>query len=314
MEHLCEQLDALLVEHLELVMAYRSRSERISLHMNQGFLQLTQAKFIMGSRHLSSSQYDRRMLASLTIQLTEENTEDSNSVDATSFQLKVTPFEMPAADNDDGDEDEDGYRNAMGEPATAIEVHSPTALTSRHRMDMNTASASSSSSFNYHTTAASNNMSHSGIGTTATEVSGQRNESNLYPGSGMGAPPKKEAFRMTRMRTWTNAGKRDPVTWYGVLVPGALRAAQTQFRQGITDMVHLASLRANILAHEKRIAQLLAQKRQWQQEELASSLPTTCSQEDSLALSPSLLTSGVSSTDWETNEFALSNGSNSGGV
>jgi hypothetical protein len=71
-------------------------------------------------------------------------------------------------------------------------------------------------------------------------------------------------------------------------------------------MVHLASLRANILAHEKRIAQLLAQKQQWQQEEPASStLPATCSQEDNLALS---------STDWETNEVALSNGNTSGGL
>jgi hypothetical protein len=183
----------------------------------------------------------------LSSQLTEENTENTNNVDTTNFQLKVTPFEMPIADNSDEDET-DGYKSAMGEPATAIEVHSPTALTSRHRMDMNMSSISSSTSFNYHTStniSHSSNMAASGAGATATtsplNSSGQSNESHLYHGRVVPSP-KKEAFRMTRMRTWTNAGKRDPVTWYGVLVPGALRAAQTQFRQGACILYKLVIL------------------------------------------------------------------------
>ncbi|RKP28160.1 hypothetical protein SYNPS1DRAFT_20500 [Syncephalis pseudoplumigaleata] len=273
MERLCEQLDALLVEHLEL-----------------GFLQLTQAKFIMGSRHLSSSQYDRRMLASLTVQTAEEDAEqvadaaDAGPVSTAYFQLRAKPFEMPVADNDDGDDsDGDGsgstsYRNVMGEPATAIEIHSPTALTSRHRMDMGASSSLA-------THAAGGTAASGGGGAAVTPMHGAsdvKGASSIYHGAV--APPKKEAFRMTRMRTWTAAGRRDPVTWYGVLVPGALRAAQTQFRQGITDMVHLASLRANILAHEARIAQLLAQKQQWQQEALASTMPAACGQEEGASI------------------------------
>ncbi|KAI9599183.1 hypothetical protein BDF19DRAFT_430347 [Syncephalis fuscata] len=309
MERLCEQLDALLVEHLELVMAYQSRCERIGLHMNQGFLQLTQAKFIMGQRHLSSSQYDRRMLASLTVQTTTNTIDDAVTAESnghvassTHFQLKVAPFEMPVADND-----EDG----IGEPATAIEIHSPTALTSRHRFDLN--DASSLAAYN-----ASGSQNHSSSSSSSAPLpphsSGAKNESGSYHtvagGHGASSQPNKEAFRMTRMRTWTPAGRRDPVTWYGVLVPGALRAAQTQFRQSITDIVHLATLRANILAHEQRLAQLLAQKQQWQQEEHANNpLPITCSQEGNFGQSSPSLPAELTA-DWNTAELTFGGDSN----
>jgi hypothetical protein len=212
MEVLCKRIDTLVVEYLELVAAYQARVERVALYMNQGFLQLTQAKFIMGQRQLSSAQYDRRMQATTSIHLsTEDTTSISSDTVRTNvrFQLRETSFES-VVDHDD----DDGF--------TTIDVHSPT--TPRHRVDfvethqLHAEQASlgfASSMRNYHI----GSPMHPAVSTS----------SSVSDTVSLGHD--KEAFRMTRIRHWKDSSRRDPITWFGVLVPGALREAQTQFRQ-----------------------------------------------------------------------------------
>jgi hypothetical protein len=57
------------------------------------------------------------------------------------------------------------------------------------------------------------------------------------------------------------ADKRDPLAWFGVLVPPALRTSQQHFKNSLLDVVAMANLRTEILARQAHLSRLLAQKK-----------------------------------------------------
>ncbi|XP_053870878.1 coiled-coil domain-containing protein 115 [Malaclemys terrapin pileata] len=58
------------------------------------------------------------------------------------------------------------------------------------------------------------------------------------------------------------ASSRDPLTWFGILVPQSLRQAQSSFKEGILLAGEIASLQSDIEATRAQYRALLERKRQ----------------------------------------------------
>ena len=58
--------------------------------------------------------------------------------------------------------------------------------------------------------------------------------------------------------------RHDPLKWFGVLVPQALRQSQGMFQRATEQCCHLASLKAHLLHLRQRHTQLMQQKKELQ--------------------------------------------------
>ncbi|KAJ9061133.1 hypothetical protein DSO57_1023478 [Entomophthora muscae] len=68
---LCCEIDKTYCEYLELVEAYQQQLNRINLLINNGYLELAQAKYIMGPNKITRYQYDKRMQATTCFEWNE---------------------------------------------------------------------------------------------------------------------------------------------------------------------------------------------------------------------------------------------------
>ncbi|XP_044844083.1 coiled-coil domain-containing protein 115 [Mauremys mutica] len=74
------------------------------------------------------------------------------------------------------------------------------------------------------------------------------------PGPPPGAAPEPDSQ--------SGASSRDPLTWFGILVPQSLRQAQSSFKEGILLAGEIASLQSDIEATRAQYRALLERKRQ----------------------------------------------------
>lgn len=74
------------------------------------------------------------------------------------------------------------------------------------------------------------------------------------PGPPLGAAPEPDSQ--------SGASSRDPLTWFGILVPQSLRQAQSSFKEGILLAGEIASLQSDIEATRAQYRALLERKRQ----------------------------------------------------
>ncbi|KAI7867102.1 hypothetical protein BDF14DRAFT_1727069 [Spinellus fusiger] len=67
LESICQQLDIITLEYLSELEEYSKKWQSCSHDFQQGFLDLAQAKYSMGSIVVSQSSYDERMKAQFQV-------------------------------------------------------------------------------------------------------------------------------------------------------------------------------------------------------------------------------------------------------
>nr|XP_023968210.1 coiled-coil domain-containing protein 115 isoform X1 [Chrysemys picta bellii]XP_023968211.1 coiled-coil domain-containing protein 115 isoform X1 [Chrysemys picta bellii] len=81
-------------------------------------------------------------------------------------------------------------------------------------------------------------------------------------GPGKTADPGPPVEAAPEPDSQNGASSRDPLTWFGILVPQSLRQAQSSFKEGILLAGEIASLQSDIEATRAQYRALLERKRQ----------------------------------------------------
>ncbi|KAI8882496.1 hypothetical protein K501DRAFT_251237 [Backusella circina FSU 941] len=68
-ESICQEMDALYTTYTQQLNEYRQQCEYTGQQFQRGYLNLARAKFTMGSRLISQHSYDKRMKASLQVEM-----------------------------------------------------------------------------------------------------------------------------------------------------------------------------------------------------------------------------------------------------
>ncbi|KAF8951687.1 hypothetical protein BGZ46_003852 [Entomortierella lignicola] len=244
----CKELDDLLLQYLELVDEHLAAWNRISDRFQQGREQISQAKYIMGPRNVSSDCYDLRMKALKGV--TVHGPKDIALRDILAEQ-KLAAKEA-ATDNDQdiarsrqASENGEGVTDTLdgraglrrrgggggvltSETAPLISNDEDTIVDNeKHKKKSTNLGASSSTSL-------VDNLSTGALDPAITST-----------------PTKKKKER-----------NPDPLLWFGVFVPAPLRSAQSLFQKGLQDVVEMAMIRQRLLELEESIIALKRSKDQ----------------------------------------------------
>ncbi|KAF9549523.1 hypothetical protein EC957_003473 [Mortierella hygrophila] len=226
----CQDLDDLVLEYIALVNEHLTAWTRISTRFQEGRELISQAKYIMGPKNVSADCYDHRMKALRGVlikdRLTEIEIRDLRAEEVERQRLQEAQEEESKA----AERDSDSHRQ-QGSGTGYDDQEQKQGQSGLRRRGGGVGSEDASSSVA--TTAGMATIDPTSSGTTV--VGGADDEVT---------------------KTKRKERNPDPLLWFGVFVPGALRSAQTVFQQGLQDVVEMAMIRQRLSELEGRMVVL----------------------------------------------------------
>ncbi|KAG0300566.1 hypothetical protein BGZ98_009081 [Dissophora globulifera] len=277
--NVCQELDALVLQHMALIDEHLAAWNRISDRFQQGRELISQAKYIMGPRNVSADCYDLRMKAlrgiaingpsdiSLRDLLAEQkraaiNSEESGLKDE---QVMVEDGSAPSGLTDEERSGRSGLRR-RGRMTSSMETGAPSVLS----IDDDTDTLVDEDKFKKKGSSSTIKTSHvvdESETTKATATTTSVDTASTAPATLATlalAPTVTTDIATAPGLTATGAlpakKKRernpDPLLWFGVFVPAPLRNAQTVFQKGLQDVVEMAIARQKLFELEEAIRAL----------------------------------------------------------
>ncbi|KAF9434237.1 hypothetical protein BGZ76_008347 [Entomortierella beljakovae] len=252
---LCKELDEMVLEYMALVDEHLATWTRITDRFQQGREQISEAKYIMGPRNVSSDCYDLRMKALRGVTVNgpkdivfrdlwaEQKLANKQALEIEQDQIRS----RQASENGDGTiniiEDDSrsnrsGLRRRGGGGGSGSDVGSSSGLISgTESMTL------------------SDNDSTFGEETLGKKTARLKTEST-------GSLTTLEQSSQPKATKKKRERNPDPLLWFGVFVPPSLRSAQSQFQMGLHDVIALTTIRQRLFELEKNIIALKKSKSQ----------------------------------------------------
>ncbi|KAG9293977.1 hypothetical protein G9A89_019315 [Geosiphon pyriformis] len=218
------KLDAAMLEYLDLVSKYEEQWKCISKELESGFMSIAHAKYIMGPSSLSQRQYDGRMQATGRV-----------LVSSPVSQSPIDDTHLSDFSSSSNDKNYDNYTLSLvngtfhqleRDPLVSNIVNSETIQSNRLRQRVN---------------GSKNSLA---IMETAQQDHSDNNDTSLQE--------KHESVKKFLLK--------DPLIWFGLLVPKSLREAQMRFNQGLREMINLINLKNEIWKKEREVEGLKKEK------------------------------------------------------
>ncbi|GJJ72698.1 coiled-coil domain-containing protein 115 [Entomortierella parvispora] len=224
---LCQELDQLVLQYMSLVQDYLSAWTRISEKFQEGREQISQAKYIMGPKNVSADCYDLRMkaLRGVSVMKGDIQVED------------LLARRLSREDSLDSQKDQDKENQ---------ETHINPSI-------------SSENGFGSGLRRRGGNKTDSSVSSIVSDDELKKKEATQ---SAMDSSSSSSTGSATAPKAKKKERNPDPLMWFGVFVPGSLRAAQTVFRRGLEDAAQMATVQQKLLTLEKDIRALRLQKEQ----------------------------------------------------
>ncbi|KAF9419184.1 hypothetical protein BGZ94_009500 [Podila epigama] len=233
----CEDLDSMVVQYMSLVDEHLAIYNRISTKFQEGREFISEAKYIMGPKNVSSDCYDNRMKAIRGVSF-----DTATSVSICDLAAERRRIAQEEEEREQRTKELKDIANKLSEVDISKTGQTSTAVSSgglrRRAGGMTTARSEGSSSGEGQETAddaaASRQLPESESNTTLSQAS---------------PTPKKKKER-----------NPDPLLWFGVFVPGSLRNAQSVFQKSLQDVIDLTNVRQKLLQLEQDIVRLQGTK------------------------------------------------------
>ncbi|CAG8492800.1 10350_t:CDS:2 [Ambispora gerdemannii] len=203
---ICEQLDTVVLEYLDLISSYKEQWKRISKELENGFLSLAHAKYAMGPSLLTQHQYDGRMKADTRVIISENQGAKANSFD-----------------------------NELGQ-SNNCQLILISGILDGPELDMLFAGD-----------IAADTLEAGGLRQRNIKVSEKENNINMSE--------NLEKHNYTKKRSIKN-----PLNWFGILVPSSLRESQNSFKQGLQEMINIINMRTKIHVKGQEYKKLKVEK------------------------------------------------------
>ncbi|KAF9311879.1 hypothetical protein BG003_006865 [Podila horticola] len=226
---ICEDLDSLVMQYMNLVDEHLAIHNRISAKFQEGRELISQAKYIMGPKNVSADCYDNRMKAIRGVAMYTPT--EITILDLAAERKRLAKEEEEVEQKKKDLQEGTGKLNDVEISSRSDEAPSSSGGLRRRGGGMTSSRSEDSSKVPNRDSSISDSKS-------------------LSESDALTSVPKKKKERNT-----------DPLLWFGVFVPGSLRSAQSVFQNSLQDIVELTVIRQKLLQLELDIEQLQALKK-----------------------------------------------------
>ncbi|KAI9032285.1 hypothetical protein DFJ74DRAFT_330003 [Hyaloraphidium curvatum] len=225
--------DDSLLELLDLIDNYQDLQKQCFADLAKAYFDLAKAKYIMGPSKLSHFNFDQRMKAIAKVSPEASKSAADNETGLEEAFSKLTLERISTIKSSRRSEPAPGGPGATEEDVavvgTALEGEGTTNLRRRRKgppQDEEQPSEKDSSS------------------SGAREGASGGSEDKDVNGAADAASDRKPATRenVVSETVTVDEGLRDPIKWFGILVPPALRSAQSNFQKALEKLVVLANM------------------------------------------------------------------------
>ncbi|KAH6599731.1 hypothetical protein BASA61_002499 [Batrachochytrium salamandrivorans] len=213
--------DERLLRVLDLVDNYITSTDLISQTFSKAFFNLAQTKYILGPGRLTQHQYDRRMRSHISLDVTGD--------EAGPFQIKMTTPESALVSKLSMDDTT---------PKTSSDGLEPPEHSMACESGLRRRAGNSSSSIAIKSQMVAQDL--------ADDEHHRPKPSDATDGEDL-ARSAHHRSDTDPVDSATASTRRNPLHWFGVLVPSQLRQSQTNFKNGLEHTLYLVNLKLELM-------------------------------------------------------------------